>query len=348
MKIAQLAPLVARVPPKRYGGTERVVHYLTEELVKRGHDVTLFASGNSITKAKLEAVVPCALRESHITDIYPFTALAVAKVYNNAERFDIIHNHAYPDYLAFPAAYSSKTPTITTLHTPFSIENSKLFEEYKDLHFTPISNSQKRALAGLNYTDTIYHGIPVEKFPFKKSAGKYLIYVGRVALIKGTQYAIDVAEALGMELVIAAKLDAHEADFFNRYIGSRLRGKIKWIGEVTDDERNQLLVNALCLLHPITWDEPFGLTLIESMACGTPVIAFNKGSSSEIIINKKTGYVVKTTAEMINAVAKINQISRKECRFHVEKNFNLKRMVDAYEDLYYKIVDGKIAKRGRT
>src|SRR3989344_704902 len=291
MKIAQLAPLIERVPPRRYGGTERVVHYLTEELVKRGHDVTLFASGNSITKAKLVSVTPCSLRESHIVDIYPYTALAVAMAYNQAEKFDIIHNHAYPDYLAFPAAYSSKTPTITTLHTPFGIENSKLFEEYKDLYFTPVSNSQKRSLPGLNYTDTIYHGIPVEKFPYKKSAGKYLIYVGRIALIKGAHYAIDVAEALGMELVIAAKLDGQELDYFNRYIGARLRGKTKWIGEVTDDERNQLMANALCLLHPITWDEPFGLTLIESMACGTPVIAFRKGSIPEIIVNKKTGYV---------------------------------------------------------
>ena len=148
-----------------------------------------------------------------------------------------------------------------------------------------------------------------------------------------------------MELVIAAKLDGQELDYFNRYIGARLRGKTKWIGEVTDDEKNQLMANALCLLHPITWDEPFGLTLIESMACGTPVIAFRKGSIPEIIVNKKTGYVVKTTAEMIKAVKKIGEISRKDCRFHVEKNFNLKRMVDAYEDLYYKIVDGKITQR---
>ena len=342
MRIAQIASLFERVPPKRYGGTERFVSLLTEELVNRGHKVTLFASGDSITNAKLIPVNPHSLRESHILDTNPYTVLATAMAYKNADKFDIIHNNTYPDYVAFPAAYSSTTPTVTTLHTPFNIENTRLFEAYKDLNFVPISNNQRRSLPGLNYTRTIYHGVPVNKFPFKKTHGNYLLYVGRIALIKGTHFAIDVAEALNKELIIAAKLDPQDIEYFNRFIGSRLsNGRIKWVGEVTDEERNDLMANALCLLHPITWKEPFGLTLIESMACGTPVVAFRKGSIPEIIIDKKTGFIVETENEMIRAVKKISSISRSECRKHVRDNFNLKKMVDAYEKLYYEIVNGK-------
>jgi len=340
MKIAQIAPLYERVPPKRYGGTERFINYLTEELVKRGHEVTLFATGDSITEAKLESVNPHPLREVHILDTNPYTVLATAKAYKKACEFDIIHNNTYPEYVAFPAAYSSPTPTITTLHAPFNLENKRLFQEYKELNFVPISNSQRKSLPGLNYTQTIYHGIPVSEFPFKKTHGNYLLYVGRIALIKGTHFAIDVAEALNKELIIAAKLDPQDIDYFNRYIGSRLsNGLIKWVGEVGDEERNKLYANALCLLHPITWKEPFGLTLIESMACGTPVIAFRRGSIPEIIIHRKTGFVVESEKEMVKAVRKIETINRSECREHVKTNFNLKKMVDAYEKVYNEIVD---------
>src|SRR4030042_3072717 len=339
MKIAQIAPLYERIPPKRYGGTERFVNYLTEELVKRGHEVTLFATGDSITEAKLESVNPHPLREVHILDTNPYTVLATAKAYKKACEFDIIHNNTYPEYVAFPAAYSSPTPTVTTLHAPFNLENKRLFQEYKELNFVPISNNQRKSLPGLNYTRTIYHGIPVSEFPFKKTHGNYLLYVGRIALIKGTHFAIDVAEALNKELIIAAKLDPQDIDYFNRYIGSRLsNGLIKWVGEVGDEERNKLYANALCLPHPVTWREPFGLTLIESMACGTPVIAFRRGSIPEIIVHRKTGFVVESEKEMAKAVRKIETIDRSECRKHVKTNFNLKKMVDAYEKLYNKIV----------
>lgn len=340
MRIAQLAPLIERVPPKRYGGTERVVHYLTEELVRRGHAVTLFASGDSETKAELIATSSHSLREMHTADETAFTLLNVAKVYKRAEDFDVIHNHS--DYYAFAATYSSPTPTVTTFHGAFTLENRNLYEEYNDLNFVSISNNQRRGGPPINWLATIHHGIPTEKFPFGAKPGNYLLYVGRISLEKGTHIAIDVAMAVGLELIIAAKLDKFDVDYFNKYVAPRLsNGKIRWIGEVDEVERNKLMKEALCLLHPITWREPFGLTMVEAMACGCPVVAFKKGSVPEIVADKKTGFIVEKEKEMVRAIKRIGDISRAECRRHTEKNFNLKRMVDLYEKLYYEIVNGK-------
>ncbi len=341
MRIAQLSPLIERVPPRRYGGTERVVHYLTEELVRRGHDVTLFASGDSETKAKLVASSSHSLRSMYTSDEAAFTMLNVAKVYKSAEQFDIIHNQL--DYYAFPTAYFSPVPTVTTFHGAFTLENRNIYDEYKNLNFVSISDSQRKGGPSLNWRATIYHGIPMEKFPFKANHKNYLVYVGRISLEKGTHIAMDVAMALNMELIIAAKLDKYDVDYFNKYVAPRLSngGKVRWVGEVDEKERNKLTADALCLLHPITWREPFGLTMIEAMATGCPVVAFNKGSVPEIIVERKTGFIVEKESEMIRAIKKISSISRKECRRHVEENFNLKRMVDAYEKLYYEIINGQ-------
>ncbi|MEX0616840.1 MAG: glycosyltransferase family 4 protein [Candidatus Woykebacteria bacterium] len=344
MRIAQLAPLIERVPPKRYGGTERIVHYLTEELVKRGHSVTLFASGDSETKAKLVSSASHSLRSMYTSEEAAFTMLNVAKVYKRGEEFDIIHNHS--DYYAFPAAYSSQTPTVTTFHGAFTLENKNIYDEYKDLNFVSISNSQRKGQPSLNWRSTIYHGIPVEKFPFKENHKDYLLFVGRISLEKGTHIAMDIAMSLDKELIMAAKLDKYDVDYFNKYVAPRLsNGKIRWVGEVDDKERNKLMAEASCLLHPVTWSEPFGLGMIEAMATGCPVIAFNKGSIPEIIIDKKTGFIVKEEKEMMKAIEKIGSISRKRCRAHVEKNFNLKGMVDSYEKLYYEIINGGPNKR---
>lgn len=340
MKIAQLSSLIERTPPKRYGGIERVVHYLTEELVKRGHDVTLFASGDSETHAKLVASSSRSLRQLHTADASAFTMLNITRVYKMADDFDIIHNHI--DFLAFPAAYFSPTPTINTFHGQFNLENRNIFEEYKNLNFISISDAQRQQGPALNWLATIHHGIQIEKFPFKDKPKDYLLFVGRISLEKGTHIAMDVALALDKELIIAAKLDKVDVDYFNKYVAPRLsNGKIHWVGEVNDRKRNKLMSEALCLLHPITWREPFGLNMIEAMACGCPVVAFNKGSTPEIVIDNKTGFVVEKEKEMIKAIEKIGSISRKKCRMYVEQNFSLKKMVDAYEKVYHEIVDGQ-------
>ena len=340
MRIAQLAALIERVPPKRYGGIERFVHYLTEELIRRGHDVTLLATADSVTKGKLVSSAPHPLREMHVADTASFTLLNVAKAYNNAKDFDIIHNQL--DYYALPTAHFSPTPTVTTLHGPVTIENKHIYEEYKDSNFVSISNYQRKKGNHLNWRATIHHGIPIEDFPYNGRPKDYLLFVGRISLEKGTHIAMDVAIALNKKLVIAAKLDKADVDYFNKYVAPRLYNEnIHWVGEVDDQERNKLMSEALCILHPVTWPEPFGFTMIEAMATGCPVVAFKEGSIPEVVADKKTGFVVEKGKDMIKAVNKIGKISRRECRRHVEKNFNLKRMVDAYEKLYDEIVNGQ-------
>lgn len=341
MKIAQIAPLYYRIPPKKYGGTERVVHYLTEELVKRGHDVTLFASGDSETSAKLVPIVPKELREqppiSHVNQ----TILEVAKVYNQAENFDIIHNNAYPDYLVLPAAAGSNTPTVTTVHLPVQDDVKRIFQNYKNLPFVSISKHMRKSLPNLNYVATIYHGIPIKTFPFRKTVGDFLLFVGRISAQKGPHVAIEVAERLSMKLVIAAKLDPTDSlDYFNEKIKPKLKNKnIIWLGEVGEKERNTLMSKALCLLNPINWEEPFGLVMVEAMATGCPVVVFNHGSACELIIDGKTGFIVNDINEMVEAVKKVHTISPTACRNHVETNFSLEKMVTEYEKLFQKITN---------
>ena len=340
MRIAQIASLIESVPPKKYGGIERFVHYLTEELIQRGHDVTLFATADSKTKGKLVSIAPKPLREMHVADTAVFALLNVAKVYNNSGNFDIIHNQL--DYYGLPSASFSKIPTVTTMHGAINLENKNIYNEYREQNFVSISYSQRKRGEELNWRANIYHGITTKDLPFSNNPKDYLLYVGRISLEKGTHTAMDVATALGKKLIIAAKLDKSDVDYFNQYVAPRLYNKsIKWIGEVDDKERNELMSKAICLLHPITWPEPFGLTMIEAMACGCPVIAFREGSVPEIVEDKKTGFIVEKEKEMIQAVDKIQSISRQDCRNHVEKNFNLKKMVDAYEKLYHDIIDGK-------
>ncbi|MCR4324060.1 MAG: glycosyltransferase family 4 protein [Candidatus Curtissbacteria bacterium] len=346
MRIAQLSPLIESVPPRRYGGTERVVHLLTEELVKRGHDVTLFASGDSQTSAKLVATSPHSLRQMYTADEKPFTMLNVAKAYKNAGDFDIIHNHL--DFFPLPTAYFSKTPTVTTLHGAFNTENRVIFEEYPKLPYVSISRAQRVNGPPLKWVANIYHGIDVKKFPFGPKPKDYLLFVGRMSLEKGAHIAIDIANAVGKELIMAAKLDKIDFDYFNKYVAPRLSSSnVRWLGEVEENERNKLMSEALCLLHPVTWREPFGLTLIEAMATGCPVIAYKRGSIPEIIVNKKTGFIVEKEKEMIKAIRNVKSIKRRDCRSHVEKKFSIKKMVDSYENLYTKLVE-KNKKRNKT
>lgn len=342
MRIAQIAPVVERVPPKKYGGTERVVYVLTEELVKRGHDVTLFASRDSVTSAHLIATTTKSARELHKGRYYETQVRTLAHVgyaYRMQSEFDIIHDHCGINSL--PLAVNAKTPVVMTLHGAFNKKNIHIYKTLNNPfnpHFVSVSRRQQDVLPNLNYAGTVYNGLNMENYPFSKKSSGYLLFVGRINREKGVHNAIAVAKRLKLPLIIAAKLDDINKDYFKKYVRPNLGSEIKWIGEVNEKERNILMSKALCFLHPVTWEEPFGLTLIESMATGCPVVAFNKGSIPEIVRHKKSGYVVETLDEMIAAVKNIKKISREYCRDYALDNFNASKMTSSYESLYTKIL----------
>jgi glycosyltransferase involved in cell wall biosynthesis len=340
MKIAQIAPIVERVPPKKYGGTERVVHALTEELVRRGHEVTLFASGDSQSSAKLESVYPRSLREAKTKDIYgtnTWTLLNMGLAYDMQDEFDIIHDHLAP--LSLTAANLATTPTVMTMHGAFSVDNRKLFQTLRTPYIVTISESQMYSLPDLNHAGTVYNGLPMEHYPFGENMGEYLLFVGRISPEKGVHFAIEAALELDLPLVLAAKVDAYDLPYFREYIEPHLSERIRWVGEVDETERNKLMTNARCFLHPVTWREPFGLTLIEAMACGCPVVAFNQGAIPEIITTGVTGYVVQDLETMVEAIQNIGAINRKACRERALAEFSDKRMADGYEAVYRKILE---------
>lgn len=336
LKIAQIAPLSERIPPKKYGGIERVVSTLTEELVKRGHKVTLFASGDSLTSAKLISVHPKSLRESKLAGLDEILLLNIGLAYKMQKEFDIIHDHN--GHISLPVAQIAQTPVVMTLHGPFTHTSKRLFETLNRPNLISISKAQAQSAPSVKITANVYNGLNVESLPFSLEHNNYLIFVGRISPEKGTHYAIEVAQYLNLPLIIAAKLDTVDIPYFEEYIGPRLSDEIKWIGEVDENTRNKLISKAMCFLHPVVFKEPFGLTLIESMATGTPVIAFKRGSIPEVIVNGKTGFVVEDTEEMVEAVGKINQIDRKFCRQYVLENFNAEKMTDGYEKVYQNIL----------
>lgn len=343
MKVAQIAPIIERVPPKKYGGTERVVYALTEELVKLGHRVTLFASGDSQTSAKLISVYPRALRDARLKDIYglnTWTLLNIGLAYKMQGEFDVIHDHT--GHIGLPTANLCNKPVVMTLHGPFTADNKPLFKELNKPYLVTISNSQMVSGFNLpNYVGTVYNGLDMKNYPFSGRNEGYLLFVGRISMEKGVHIAIDVAQYLDLPLIIAAKLESVDMPYFQEYVGPRLSDQIKWVGEVDEQERNKLMSRALCFLHPITWKEPFGLTLIESMACGCPVVAINKGSIPEIVKDKETGYVVGDVDEMIEAVKKIKRINRIKTREYALRYFNSQVMAKGYEKVYQKVVGRK-------
>lgn len=343
MRIAQIAPLAERVPPKKYGGTERVVYALTEELVRRGHDVTLFASGDSITSGNLEAVYPRSLREARLKDIYganTWSLLNFGSAYARQDDFDIIHDHMLP--LTLPTAHIARTPVVGTMHAHFSSENRRLFQALKNPWIVTISESQMYPVPNLNHAGTVYNGLNMEHYPFSAEHDDYLLYVGRFSIEKGVHFAVQTALELDQRLILAAKLEKSSEPYFREYIEPYLSDRIQWVGEVDEEERNKLMSRAKCFLHPVIWREPFGLTLIEAMACGCPVIAFNRGSIPELVRTGVTGYVVQDTVAMVDAVDNIHAIDRAACREHALENFNVARMTDGYEAVYQKILSGDI------
>jgi len=343
MKIAQIAPIAERVPPKRYGGTERVVHALTEELVRRGHDVTLFASGDSVTSAKLESVYPKGLREAKLKDVYGtniWTLLNIGRAYARQSEFDIIHDHS--GHLSLPTANIAQTPVLMTVHGPFTLEVRKAFRDLRNPYLATISNAQSHPAPDLHFAGNVYNGLPMKQYPFSDKNDGYLLFVGRICLEKGTHFAVEVAQMLDLPLIIAAKLEPIDRPYFKEYVEPFLSEQIRWIGEVDEAERNKLMSRALCFLHPVTWAEPFGLTLIEAMACGCPVVAFGKGSIPELVRNKRTGFVVRDIEEMVEAVQNIGSIDRKRCRRYALHHFSAEKMATGYEELYRKIISKEI------
>lgn len=354
MKIAMVAPIVERIPPKKYGGTERVIYNLTEELTRRGHEVTLFASGDSKTSAKLISVIPRSLREMGAKDLYgtnTWAMLNIGLAYEMQDYFDIIHDHHYE--ISAAVANLSETPVVLTMHGVINEDNKTLFEFLDNIYYVSISKSQVRYVPKLNLAGNVYNGLAMDSYPFSDQDEGYLLFVGRITEQKGVHLAMDAAWKLGLPLIIAAKLDevAHDLGYFKKFIKPRLKKYqrlVRWIGEVDEAERNKLMSKALCVLHPVRWPEPFGLTLIESMACGAPVIAFNKGSIPEVIVSGKTGFVVENLSQMIKAIKRISSIKRSECREHALTNFSASRMADGYEQIYEKLLQSHQQRQGYT
>jgi glycosyltransferase involved in cell wall biosynthesis len=338
MRIAQVAPLYEPVPPPRYGGTERIVSYLTEELVRRGHDVTLFASGDSRTAARLVAVTERALRlDANSREVLAANfSRELGRVFGTAEKFDVIHCHV--DYLAYPFSRLVRTPTLHTLHGRLDLPYlGPVFRDFPDVRLVSISDAQREPLASLklNWAGTVYHGLPVDRFPFVAQPGDYLAFLGRLSPEKQPEVAIEVARRAGVPLRIAAKIDANDREYVDRVVRPLLDDPlVEFIGEVEDDEKAAFLGGARALLFPIDWPEPFGLVMIEAMACGTPVIARPCGSVREIVEDGSTGFVGDTVDDLVEAVKRIDTIDRAACRRHVERRFSVARMVADYETLY--------------
>jgi glycosyltransferase involved in cell wall biosynthesis len=349
MRIAQVAPLWERVPPPAYGGTELVVSLLTEELVRRGHQVTLFASGDSQTSATLVPGCEYALRPSGALphDDAVYEQMQLSNVFQQASEFDIIHCHL--DYLALPYASLSKTPVVHTLHGVFTPLSQKIFQQHHQQNFISISNSQRRPELGLNYIATVYNAIAIEQFAFYPNSDQppYLAFLGRMSVEKGPHLAIEIAKRTGWHLKIAGKIDFENKEFFEREVAPHIDGKqIEFLGEANHQVKNELLGGATATLFPITWREPFGLVMVESMACGTPVIAMSLGSAPEVIADGKTGFICETLDDCVSAVAKAAELDRTACRDHVATHFGVQRMVDDYEAVYQKVLSDRFVQNG--
>jgi glycosyltransferase involved in cell wall biosynthesis len=330
VRIAQVAPLYESVPPKYYGGTERVASYLTEELVRQGHDVTLFASGDSVTKARLVSCTPQSLRlDSGCVDQLAHHFVMLENVFREAARFDIIHFHI--DYLHFALTRREGRPAVTTLHGRLDYPDLvTLHREYLPMPVVSISDSQREPLPWLNWQGTVYHGLPKDLYQFHPEEGKYLAFMGRISPEKRVDRAIEIAKRLGMKLKIAAKIDRVDREYFEESIG-----------EIGEGEKDEFLGNAYALLFPIDWREPFGLVMIEAMACGTPVIAFRRGSVSEVMKDGVTGFIVEDVDGAVKAVEQIPTVSRQGCRRYFDEHFTSTRMALDYLAIYRKLIQEK-------
>jgi glycosyltransferase involved in cell wall biosynthesis len=340
MRIAQVAPLFESVPPTHYGGTERIVSYLTEALVHSGHRVTLFASGGSATAAELVAVTPGPLRlDRHCIDWIAHHVLMLERVFQRADDFDVIHFHM--DYLHFPFSRRHAGCHLTTLHGRLDLPDlAPLYREFTDMPLVSISDAQRAPLENVNWQATVHHGLPETAYRFHPDGGSYLAFLGRISREKRVDRAIEIARRAGMPLRIAAKVDEADAAYFETTIKPLLDDPlVDYLGEIGEDEKSEFLGNAHALLLPIDWPEPFGLVMIEAMACGTPVIAFRNGSVPEIITDGETGFVVDDIEEAAAAVARIPQLSRWHCREVFEQRFTASRMAVDYLRVYARMMN---------
>ncbi len=340
MHIAQIAPLTEAIPPKLYGGTERVVSWLTEELIALGHDVTLFASGDSVTSAQLDAVWPRALRlDGSVRDPNALHMLMLERVYHRSADFDFLHCHL--DYYPFSLFSRQKTPFVTTLHGRLDLpEHQPVFEAFSHIPVVSISASQRRPLPQANWVRTVHHGLPEKLLMPKPVKPSYFAFLGRIAPEKGIDRAIRIAQHCGGKLKVAAKVDNVDREYFDEQIAPMLKSTdVEYIGEINDNEKSEFLSGAIALLVPIDWPEPFGLVMIEAMACGTPVIAFNRGSVPEVIDDGLTGFIVEDINGAIGAVDRLGHLSREKIRRRFEERFTARRMAQDYLSVYRSLTD---------
>lgn len=341
MKIAQVAPLFESVPPKLYGGTERVVSWLTEELIRLGHSVTLFASGDSVTRAQLVPITPRALRlDETCYDEHPHIILQLEKVVQAASEFDFIHWHT--DYFSFPLARRLAIPHVTTLHGRLDIPDLiPLYMEFSDIPVTSISDAQRKPLPWINWQGTVYHGLPQDLFKFRREPGKYLAFLGRISEEKRPDRAIEIAERVGMELKIAAKISKADRPYYEQVIKPLIAKSryAEFIGEIDEGAKQEFLGNAFAFLFPIDWPEPFGIVMIEAMACGTPVIAFPGGSVSEVMQDGESGCVVSSVGAAVDAVERLASFDRQRCRSYFEKRFTAEKMALNYLSIFHRLME---------
>lgn len=342
MRIAEVAPLAECIPPRRYGGTERVVSYLTEELVRLGHDVTLFASGDSETRARLISVRARAQRmREHAEFGMPFEVLTLEKVRQHAEEFDVLHFHI--DYIHFPLVRCQGATSLTTPHGRLDIPAIvPLYREFSDLPLVSISDAQRRPLPELNWQATIYHGLPTHMYVPEAVHGEYLVFLGRLSPEKRVDHAVEIAARSDIPLKVAAKVDPCDAAYYEAVAKPAMRHPlVEYVGEIGDHEKQELLGGALALLFTIDWPEPFGLVMIESLACGTPVIGYRRGSVAEVVQHGVTGFVVDGVEQAVRAVNRVGEISRRRCRSIFEARFSVQRMAEDYLTVYRSLTESR-------
>ncbi|HKY33791.1 MAG TPA: glycosyltransferase family 4 protein [Candidatus Polarisedimenticolia bacterium] len=342
MRIAQVAPLHESVPPKAYGGTERVVSYLTEELVRRGHRVTLFASGDSVTRAELAAICPKALRLNGSLDPLAHHVAQIEQVMRRRGDFDVIHWHT--DYLHYPFSRLAGLSQLTTLHGRLDIPDlAPLYRLFPDMPLVSISQAQRAPLPWVRWMATVHHGLPRDLYTPRRRQGRYLAFLGRLSPEKRVERAIALARRAGMPIRIAAKIDEENKEYFEARVKPLLeQDHVEYVGEIGEAAKDGFLGQALALLFPIEWPEPFGLVMVESLACGTPVIAFRRGSVPEVIEDGVTGFIVETMEEALGALGRVRLLDRGRCRLAFEERFCVERMAGDYLALYE-----RLAARGR-
>lgn len=345
MRIAQVAPLYVATPPRSYGGTERIIATLTEALVQGGHEVTLFAPGDSRTSAHLVACVPKALGFEHLYESGAAHVAMLAQVYRRASEFDVIHSHV--DYHALPFAAESDTPTVITLHGALDTPGyPEALTAFPDLPYVSISDSQRAPLPQLNWAATIYHGIDAQSYPFSERPGSYLLFVGRLSPEKGPERAIAIARKCGIPLKIAAKVDPKDREYFERVVNPLLDDPlVEFLGAANERRKRALMRGALALLAPIRWPEPFGLVYIEALACGLPVLTCPQGAAPEILRDGVTGFMRESDDELAEAALRVGEIARAGCRAWVERHFSVSQMMEGYLAVYQSVIDKRRRQR---